>query len=90
MRRALRAVKDEDRERRGVYRGARLSRELPENVPGLHALTRNSSDALDYGTGLGFVFQMSAAYSAMVRSLEKRPEAPMFRSALRAQTLRSE
>lgn len=41
------------------------------SVPGLH------------GTGHGCTFQMSFAYSAMVRSLENRPEAAMFRIALR-------
>ena len=29
---------------------------------------------LGYPTGHGFAFQISAAYSAIVRSLEKRPE----------------
>ena len=38
-----------------------------------------------YGTGHGFTFQMSAAYSAMVRSLENLPEPATFRIALRAQ-----
>ena len=38
-----------------------------------------------YGTGHGFAFQMSAAYSAIVRSLENFPEPATFRMALRAQ-----
>ena len=38
-----------------------------------------------HGTGHGFTFQMSAAYSAMVRSLENFPEPATFRIALRAQ-----
>src|SRR5882672_8077367 len=37
-----------------------------------------------YGTGHGFTPQISAAYSAMVRSLENLPELAMFRMALRA------
>jgi len=37
-----------------------------------------------YSTGHGFAFQMSDAYSAMVRSLENFPEWAMFRIALRA------
>jgi len=38
----------------------------------------------DQGTGQGRVFQISAAYSPIVRSLEKRPEPAMLSSALRA------
>ena len=37
------------------------------------------------GTGHGFAFQISAAYSAIVRSLENLPEPATFRIALRAQ-----
>ena len=37
-----------------------------------------------YGTGHGLASQISAAYSAMVRSLENLPEAATFRIALRA------
>jgi hypothetical protein len=36
-----------------------------------------------YGIAQGFTFQMPAAYSAMVRSLENFPEAAMFKMALR-------
>lgn len=36
------------------------------------------------GTGHGCTFQMSAAYSAMVRSLENLPEPATFKMALRA------
>src|SRR5882757_9759783 len=36
------------------------------------------------GTGHGFTPQISAAYSAMVRSLENFPELAMFRMAFRA------
>ena len=38
-----------------------------------------------YGTGHGSAPQMSAAYSAMVRSLENFPELATFKTALRAQ-----
>ncbi len=38
-----------------------------------------------YDTGHGFTLQMSAAYWAIVRSLENFPEAATFRIALRAQ-----
>ena len=44
---------------------------------------------LSYGTGHGFAFQISAAYSAMVRSLENFPELATFKIALRAQASRS-
>ena len=37
-----------------------------------------------YGTGHGSTFQMSAAYSAMVRSLENFPDPATFRIAWRA------
>jgi hypothetical protein len=37
-----------------------------------------------YEIGQGFTFQMPAAYSAIVRSLENFPEAAMFKMALRA------
>src|SRR5215471_4310926 len=37
-----------------------------------------------YATGQGFTRQMSAAYSAMVRSLENFPEWPTFSMAFRA------
>src|ERR1700757_888654 len=37
-----------------------------------------------YRTGQGFTSQMSAAYSAIVRSLENLPELATFRIALRA------
>jgi hypothetical protein len=37
-----------------------------------------------YGNGHGAAFQMSAAYSAMVRSLENFPDPATFRMALRA------
>src|SRR5712692_1667134 len=39
---------------------------------------------LHYDTGHGLTCQMSAAYSAMVRSLENFPELATFRMALRA------
>lgn len=39
---------------------------------------------LHYGMGHGSAFQMSRAYSAMVRSLENFPELATFRMALRA------
>jgi len=38
-----------------------------------------------YGTGLGSAFQMCAAYSMMVRSLENLPERPTLMIAFRAQ-----
>src|SRR5262245_45087033 len=38
-----------------------------------------------HGTGHAFTCQMSAAYSAIVRSLENFPEPATFRMALRAQ-----
>ena len=38
-----------------------------------------------YGTGHGSTFQMSAAYSAIVRSLENLPEQATLRSARRDQ-----
>ena len=41
-----------------------------------------------YGTGQGFACQISAAYSAIVRSLENLPELATFRIALRAQPVR--
>ena len=41
-------------------------------------------DRASYGTGHGLASQISAAYSAMVRSLENLPEAATFRIALRA------
>ena len=41
-----------------------------------------------YGTGHGVAFQMSAAYSAMVRSLENFPEPATFKIALRAHPVR--
>jgi hypothetical protein len=37
-----------------------------------------------YGTGQGFAFQISAAYWAIVRSLENFPEPATFRIAFRA------
>jgi hypothetical protein len=40
---------------------------------------------LCYRTGHGFAFQISEAYSAMVRSLENFPEQATFTIALRAQ-----
>ena len=42
-----------------------------------------------YPTGHGFAFQISAAYCAMVRSLENLPEPATLRMALRAQASRS-
>jgi hypothetical protein len=39
-------------------------------------------------TGLGTVFQMSAAYSAIDRSLEKRPDPATFSRAFSAQAPR--
>jgi hypothetical protein len=38
-----------------------------------------------YGTGHGFTFQMSLAYSPIVRSAENFPERATFKIALRAQ-----
>src|ERR1700757_1091156 len=38
-----------------------------------------------YGTGHGFTFQISAAYSAIVRSVENFPELATFKMAFRAQ-----
>jgi hypothetical protein len=40
---------------------------------------------LVYGTGHAFAFQISLAYSAIVRSLENLPELATFRMALRVQ-----
>ena len=45
---------------------------------------RFSHRSRSYGTGHGLASQISAAYSAMVRSLENLPEAATFRIALRA------
>jgi hypothetical protein len=42
-----------------------------------------------HDTGHGFAFQISDAYSAMVRSLENFPEAATFKIALAAQALGS-
>src|SRR5436190_1176258 len=42
-----------------------------------------------YGTRHGCTFQISAAYSAMVRSLENFPELATFQIAFRAQALGS-
>ena len=36
-----------------------------------------------YGTAQGFTFQISVAYSVMVRSLENLPDAATFRIAVR-------
>ena len=48
-------------------------------------LTRAAhSRARDYSTGHGFAFQISVAYSAMVRSLENFPEAATFKMAMSA------
>jgi hypothetical protein len=47
------------------------------------------SPLIIYETGHGPTFQMPAAYSAMVRSLENFPEAATFKIALRAQALGS-
>ena len=47
------------------------------------ALPRRGDRLGVYGTGQGFASQISAAYSAMVRSLENFPELAMFRMALR-------
>src|SRR5262249_22386620 len=44
---------------------------------------------LHHDTGHGFTCQMSAAYSAIVRSLENFPEPPMLRIAFRAHAARS-
>ena len=44
-----------------------------------------SFSARCYDTGHGFTFQISPAYSVMVRSLENLPEPAIFRIALRAQ-----
>src|SRR5262252_6617199 len=41
--------------------------------------------AASYDTGHGSAFQMPAAYSAMVRSLENFPEPAIFKMAFRAQ-----
>src|SRR5208337_2995716 len=46
--------------------------------------TRRTQCVLHYGMGHGSAFQMSRAYSAMVRSLENFPELATFRMALRA------
>lgn len=51
------------------------------------ALARPADSA--YGTGQGRAFQISAAYSAIVRSLENRPEPATFRIAFLAQPSRS-
>ena len=50
----------------------------------IHNLTITSGRR--YDTGHGAACQMSAAYSAIVRSLENLPDAAMFRIALRAQS----
>src|SRR5262249_1379532 len=42
-----------------------------------------------YATGHGLTFQMSAAYSAIVRSLENFPEPATFKIALRVQASES-
>ena len=47
-------------------------------------IVRAASKCEYYGTGHGLAFQISAAYCAIVRSLENFPEPAMFRIPLRA------
>ena len=61
---------------RGGLAGQRRDRDRP---------LRPVHRALHHDTGHGLTRQMSAAYSAMVRSLENLPELATFRMALRAQ-----
>src|SRR5882672_7701452 len=49
-----------------------------------HAFLPRRIGSILYGTGHGLASQISAAYSAMVRSLENLPEPAMFRIAFRA------
>lgn len=44
---------------------------------------RHFSGLMDQDTGHGFAFQMSAAYSVMVRSVENLPEPATLRMAIR-------
>jgi hypothetical protein len=60
--------------------GGRLAGQRRDRGQVLHA-TRGRG--LHYGTGHGLTSQISAAYSAMVRSLENLPEPATFRIALR-------
>src|SRR5271165_3971328 len=46
---------------------------------------RHKRDWFPYSTGHGIAFQISLAYSAMVRSLENFPDAATFEIAMRAQ-----
>ena len=61
---------------------------VPASEPALIAdPLRRKQCAVHYGMGHGSTFQMSRAYSAMVRSLENFPELATFRIALRAHSL---
>src|SRR4051795_12126692 len=55
----------------------------------MHAIPAGCGDRDDkrpaYGTTHGFTSQISAAYSAIVQSLEKRPEPARFMITVRAQ-----
>jgi hypothetical protein len=73
-----------------VIYGYGASAALNIRLPGFLRTTGRIVDGIllcvgAYSTGQGFACQMSAAYSAMVRSLENLPEWPTLRIALRAQ-----
>ena len=54
--------------------------------PGLRDDGRRRRWRCGYGIGHGLAFQISAAYSAMVRSLENLPELAMFKMTLCVQS----
>src|SRR5262249_27548564 len=67
-------------------RGRRPAGQRRNDVAFLHIVDHRR---LHHDTGHGFTCQMSAAYSAIVRSLENLPEPAMFMIALRAHAARS-
>src|SRR6266498_2699752 len=64
----------------------RLAGQRRERGYALHAVDHRG---LHHGTGHGLACQMSAAHSAMVRSLENLPELATVRMALRTQASES-
>src|SRR4029079_10947271 len=68
---------------------AGLSTSIPSPSRRECPICRLPRGELRYGTGHGFTFQISAAYSDMVRSLENFPELATLRMALCAQAFRS-
>lgn len=65
------------------------SRELDEHLLPSRWAGERLARLPTYGTGQGFACQISAAYCAIVRSLENLPEPATLRIALRAHALRS-